>query len=203
MSAIKSLFKKLPNGTPATVIELEEKLSKAEADLAENQAAASDAYLDGKDARHLQARVAELKAERERLHGALAVARDRVARNAEIEAAEETDAAWRKTEKLARQRTDLSVEMEVCALKLADYFKELAALNEEMYHAAPVRIGSLHNSPLSASNIEMALRLYLLKNGFKWAADYPWNPKDIALFSDKIKTGNAEILSKRPKKDAA
>ena len=137
------------------------------------------------------------------MHGALAVARDRVARNAEIAEAEETDAAWSKTEKLARQRADLSVEMEVCALKLADYFKELTALNEEMYHAAPVRIGSLHNSPLSASNIEMALRLYLFKNGFRWAADFPWNPKDIAVFADKVKSGNAEILSKRPKKDAA
>jgi len=205
MNAIKDLFKRLPNGNPATLLELEEKLSKAEAALLEKQTAASEAYLDGDKATSdkLQADVEALKQERERLHGAFAVARERLTRNAEIEAAEDSDAAWRKTEKLARRRADVAVEMEVCVLKMVDFHKELMALNASLYHAAPERLGGLHNSPLSASNIEMALRLYMFKNGFRWAADYPWNPNEIAVFSDKIKTGNAEILAKRKKKEAA
>jgi hypothetical protein len=43
MNAIKALFKRLPHGNPAPLLELEEKLSKAEAALVEQQTAASDA----------------------------------------------------------------------------------------------------------------------------------------------------------------
>ena len=76
----------------------------------------------------------------------------------------------------------------------------MLTLGEALYHAAPTRGAKLHNSAMSSDNMERALRLYLRKQKFLWAAQFPWNAKDIPSFSDVVKTGNTGILTHRPTK---
>lgn len=200
-NALKSLFQKLPNGTRTTVVDLENKLSSISAELGAALSVANDAFLDKTDLGIAEAelKLKELRTQQRRVAGALHAAQARVEQNAAIEQAEETEAAWRRTEKLARQRADLSVEIEVGILKLVDHWKELKALNGEIYNTAPIRISGMHNTTLSMGSIEKALRLYLFKHGFRWATTFPWNVDDIENFSTSIKRSNAEILAKRPK----
>ena len=201
MTNLKALFPRLPNGQARTVSDLEAKLTMTRAELAEAEREANEAFLDGKEVK--QSRLDTLRGEVERLTGALDIARDRVMQNEQIAKAEDDEAAWRKTEKLARARADLAVDIEVSVLKLTDAFKELSRLNQELYGTAPVRLGGLHNTSLSMASAEHALRLYLFKNGFKWAADYPWNVADIPLFSERVKDSNKEILAKRKSPEVA
>lgn len=199
-NALRDMFRRLPRGNERTVSDLEEQLASLDRDLAKAEAAANVAYLDKPDeAQGHETHLRNLRQQRDRVSGALSVARERVDRNAEIASAEETEAAWRKTEKLAKQRESLAVEMEVAALRLVDAMKEMAQINGEMFQTAPDRKGKLHNSGMSLANSEMALRLFLRKHGLNWAADYPWGSDAIPTISDTVKASNAEILANHPK----
>jgi hypothetical protein len=201
---ITKLFKKIPHGNTKAVGELETRLHVVAGEIEQIEEKARVTYLEGSDAdaAAIDRQIADKRRERDRIEGALVEARNRLKHNEKMEQDQATEAAWRKVEKMARHRGDLSVEIEVQVLKLVDSMKELYALNQEIYLTAPARLGKLHNSPLSVSNQEMALRLYMFKHGFNWAADYPWGRDDIPTFSSKIKQANAEILALRPKVEA-
>ena len=206
MPSIKELFKPKGGGDTATIQDLQRQAADLTLELNDAMVHADQAFLDAATdpaakptADQAAAAVRNIQERLDRLNGALQAAATRQEENdlAAQEAAEEK--AWRKVEKLARERQDVGVEINVLILKLADYWIELLQLGEELYEAAPVRGEKLHNSQLAPANVEKALRLYLFKTKFKWATSYPWNPDDIAAFSDVVKAGNTAVLDKRPK----
>ena len=206
MPSIKNLFKPKGGGDTATIQDLQRQAADLALELNDAAVHADETFLDAATdpaakpaADQAAAGVRQTRERLDRVNGALQAAAARQEENnlAAEEAIEE--AAWRKVEKLARARQDVGVEINVLILKLADYWLELRQLGEELYEAAPVRGAKLHNSPMAPANVEKALRLYLFKQSFKWATPYPWNPDDIAAFSDVVREGNAAVMAHRPK----
>jgi hypothetical protein len=136
----------------------------------------------------------------DRVPGALQEAEIRQEEKDLFTAEAEAEVAWKKVDRLAR--ADAGVKLDMLILNLAGQYKKLLQLGEVLYHAAPTRAAKLHNFAMSPINIERALRLYLFKKGFKWAAEFRWNSEDIQAFSDVVKDGNTAVLAHRPKFEA-
>ena len=210
MPSIRELFKKKPHGDAETVRALQTKVAELTLALNDTAHAARQAYLAAETDPSLRPaadeasnEVRRVQEQLDRANGALAEAEALVEENAMIAEDADAEAAWRKVEKLTRARQDLGIEIDTLILNLADKYKEMLTLGEEVYHAAPTRGAKLHNSLLSPANIEKSLRLYMNKKNFKWAAQYPWNPDDIKPFSDAVKDGNTAIMAHRPNQETA
>jgi hypothetical protein len=210
MPSIREIFKKKPHGDADTVRSLQNKVAELTLTLNDTEHDARQAYLAAEADTSLKSAANEasndVKLLQEQLHranGALAEAEELVEENQMIAEDADAEAAWRKVEKLVRARQDLGVEIDTLILNLADKYKEMLTLGDELYYTAPTRAAKLHNSLLAPDNIAKSLRLYLHKKGFKWAAQYPWNPDDIKPFSDAVKDGNTAIMAHRPDQEDA
>ncbi|MBT6403426.1 MAG: hypothetical protein HOK11_03280 [Rhodospirillaceae bacterium] len=177
-------------------------IAKAERELAAAKQAAADAILANGHADSDEVTiVATLKNKLEMFHISLEQALEKEAREERKQRALQREKAWDATEKLLRQREDISIEIETSVLRLADYWKELTSLNKEIFDACPDRIGSQHSSGLSVEAQEAAFRLYMRKQGFRFAADYPWNVDDIEPFSKQTKLTNRALRDLRKLRD--
>jgi hypothetical protein len=149
---------------------------------------------------------AELIKEQNRLAeltGALLAARQREEADEAIRAEGKQAESWTRTEKLARDYDSQAVALETMILNLSDSYQELLRTGEAIYAAAPVRGAKLHNSGLGSAQVEKDFRLFMHKRGFKWSASYPWNPDDIAHFSDQAKAATRAVLAVKAKETTA
>jgi hypothetical protein len=136
--------------------------------------------------------------------GALLAGRADVERQAKDRRNEFNETAWKDAEKASRKLAKAGVEMDALAVNLYLKFEEIMYLNKEMIETATGHGLRLHSSPLARANIEGALRLTLLKAGFKWSAQWDREHSQIVTVGQTVKNGIAAILSKKPStQDAA
>jgi hypothetical protein len=204
MNLLKA-FQPKPRGDAETLSTLEAEIEQLADEYRQASHASDVLQLDdyGSDAARKAAETADaLSAQLERKRGALAVAQRRVAENAANKQAAEDAAGWDETLKLAVDRENKAVELEQHIHAARDAFKELLELGEAMHRAAPVR-SNVGNSSASTATMDGALRLYLVRIGFQWAGAWPWNIDTISSILDKVRQGNDELLTRKPKADVA
>ena len=209
--ALKDLLKPTKGGNAKTVAAIEQKISEAQELVLTCQKDANASALeaeDGGDAaikRAEQAREALMDAQTRlgTLSGALHEARERqqLQEQADLEAVRTKN--WKETERLARQRQKLGVELQVLIENLVAKFDELKQASIEMHQTAPDPGNRLHNSMLSPVHIEASFRLHMVKLGLSWANSWPWGIETIVSLTDRVKEGNDAILNRRDKDEAA
>jgi hypothetical protein len=192
-------------------IAIEEKIASAQDDLARLQKVANTAYLvaeDGNNAARDQATSArddlvDAQLRISALSGALLEARELEAAKVTAKQGKQAAEMWRAVEKIAKERQRVGIEIDTLILRLREEFSALLGLGRDLYDTAPIRGSKYLNSPLAPSTLEGALRLYMVKNSFGWAASFPWDKQKIHAFSDHVSAGNATVLASRPAKQVA
>jgi hypothetical protein len=187
---------------PVTVADLEQQLADLEPVIEAAEAEAGRLILDSAPPADCAAAVEKItrhRAERTALTAALDQARSRDDAAAAAEIAKTTTAAWQETEKMLEQRKRLAEGMEADILHLADRMIELREINATIWKTCPVRLGSIHNTGLAIANVEHSVRLYMRKQGFKWAADYSLGVDRIPTITDTVRETNKAIRSKKLK----
>ena len=199
----------MPNINSVAIIE--QKIADAQDDLAQKQLTANSAFLESEDgppeaqerARAARDDLADAQLRISALSGALLEARERTAARATAKQARRDAEMWREVDKIAKSRQQVGVKIDTLILNLVEEFNTLLQLGRDMYDVAPIRGGKFLNSPLAPSTLEAALRLYMVKQSFDWAASYPWDKAKINAFSDHVSAGNATVLNSKPAKKAA
>jgi hypothetical protein len=193
-------------------IAIEEKIASAQDDLARLQKVANTAYLVAEDSSDTSARdkataarddLVDAQVRISALSGALLEARELEAAKVTAKQGKQDAEMWREVDKIAKQRQVVGVEIDTLILRLREEYNTLLQLGRDLYDVAPIRGGKFLNSPLAPSTLEGALRLYMVKQSFDWAASYPWDKAKINAFSDHVSGGNAVVLSSKPAKKAA
>ena len=209
--SLKDLIRPTKGGDAKTVAAIEQKIASAQELLIVCQKEANASTLeaeDGGDAaikRAKQAREALMDAQTRlgSLSGALLEARERQSLREQADADTARAKSWKETERLAKKRQDLGVELQVLIENLIAKYGELTQAGIELHATAPDPGNKLHNSMLAPSHTEAAFRLHMVKMGLSWANSWPWGADTIVSLKDRVKEGNEAILSRRDKEEAA
>ena len=209
--SLKDLLKPTKGGNARTVASIEQKITQAQELVITCQKEANTSALeaeDGGDAvikRAKQAREALMDAQNRlgSLSGALMEARARQTLREHADADSARAKSWKETERLAKRRHDLGVEIQVLIENLIAKYGELTLAGIEMHKTAPDPGNKLHNSMLAPSHIESSFRLHMVKMGLSWANSWPWGADTIVTLSERVTLGNDAILSRRDKAEAA
>jgi hypothetical protein len=204
MNILKA-FQPKPRGDAETLSTLEAEIEQLADEYRQASHASNVLQLDDYDsdaARKAVGKAADLSDQLDRKRGALVEARKRVDENAANKQAAEDAAGWTETLKLAIDRENKAVELEAHIHAAHDALVELHELSAAIHAAAPVR--SNHgNSSASPIAMEGAMRMFMLKIGFQWAGSWPWDKAKIPSILDKVRQGNDELLTRRPKVERA
>jgi len=204
MNILKA-FKPKPNGDAETLAALELEIDQLADDyigaVQTSNALQLDAFGSDK-AKQAAATADALSAQLDRKRGALVEARKRAEENTVAEKAAADTASWEETIRLAADRENKAVELEAHIHAARDAMTELLELGEAMHLAAPVR-SNVGNSSASKATVEGAFRLYMVRIGFSWAGAWPWQKDTIPSIQDKVRQGNDELLTRRPKVERA
>ncbi|MBT4020748.1 MAG: hypothetical protein HOE62_22555 [Alphaproteobacteria bacterium] len=200
--ALKDLLNPLIGGDPTTVAAIERKVAQAQELLntcdREANATALEAEVGG-DASIKRADAArdalnEARTRLASLSGALLEARSRqqLKQDAEVEAAQMK--GWRETERLAKQRQRLAVELQVAVENLNGTFLELLDVNAKQVAACPDITGA--KAGTTEPELLGSFRLYMVKLGMDWAQDaWVWGPDRIKTLVTVIEDSNAVMLA--------
>lgn len=189
-------------GAPPSAEALQEKLN----DALEAQAAADAAYReaclvasDGGAADQKKRTEAEKRLDRanrdvRELEAALEAARQYETEAAEKATADDTAQRWATVNEHVTAREKAAKDAEAAVAKLADAMDRIAEANTGILNAAPKRL-DVSGALVGAWDTEAALRLHLLKAGFRWASTWPWGPESVPSFGSRIGEANAYVRS--------
>jgi hypothetical protein len=207
--ALKDLLNPLTGGDPTTVAAIERKVAQAQELLntciREANATALEAEVGGdasiKRADAARDALTDAQTRLASLSGALLEARSRqqLKQDAEVEAAQMK--GWKETERLAKQRQRLAVELQVAVENLNGTFLELLDVNAKQVAACPDIKGA--RAGTTEPELLGAFRLYFVKQGMAWAQDaWVWGPDRIKPLLTVIETSNAVMLANQTRASA-
>ena len=182
-----------PNTLAVSTLEAE--IAAAQEQITATQKYCNTAFLEATEggkaaeekANAARGKLAECHAKLDSLTGALLAARQRETARVEDAANAANSEAWAEAEKLSREYVTAAVKIETTLINLADAYRELTRLSDDLLTVIPVRSGHIVNAGFGPQHLEKAFRLFAHKLGFQWAAQYPYNKADIPAFSDGVK----------------
>jgi hypothetical protein len=142
-----------------------------------------------RDVAAAEARVAELAA-------AIEAAGDRDAAQAQKSAEVEHRRRWDAAMSHVGPRLKAADDVMAAVATLAEAFGRLAEHSGAMVLGAPIVVDA-DGALLKGPDLIAALRIELVRNGFVWAATYPWPVTDIPPLPDRIAAGNTHLENQR------
>lgn len=127
----------------------------------------------------------------------LTAAQSRHADALRAQAIEQADVRWQQVKELAAQRLDLASQIEDDANRLAKNMEKLIRLGVEQFEAAPKKDVPFNSSSLSPSELVVALRQHLFKQGQTWAFKWPWCANEIPTFTSRVIEGSNWLLAQK------
>ncbi|MDY0872829.1 hypothetical protein [Dongia rigui] len=136
------------------------------------------------------------------LASAIAAAKDGEAVTAAAQAAAERARRWDAAGALAKQREGIASEIEQLAAALAEKFSQLQDVTTQVAAAMPYRPDTAERTGTSLilPELEIAARYALTKAGLRWAANWPWEMKDLPTLSKRMADATAQLVQLRKAK---